>query len=502
MQQIVQLNPEDDLPSLRARLDAAELSHIVLAVPRGCRALQSDRDVQLLRRAAEDTGIEIGFVTRDADIRERAAKFGFPVFHSAFEAQQTRWRMVSLDRDVPQAAPSRSFLPWPGSSGGDPADRMRQLWILVAIGSIVLFVMCLFGAIFMPAANIHLVPATMAFSISTEFVADPTTGQANSSTLSIPARRITREISGTAQFKTTTEKSVPNAPSTGTVIFSNQRTEETAIPQGTVVKTTGGIPIRFLTLAAVTLPAGINSRMEAPIQAVEPGPVGNVKELAINSIEGPLAISARVINVRPTVSGSLRPVKVVTADDKKKLETLLVQQVKQQSIPLLRKDLKAGEFLPPDSVVLDLGDEVYDHAVDEPADVLNLYVTGTAFGLAVDEEDAGSLARSLLQKQLRGGYALLPDGVKIEPLSGGKYQGVALRMPVKATGYATPLVDIGKLRDGIQGKTAEEATLYLQSAVSLAQPPDINITPAGWNRMSWLGFRIAIFVEPQAVGQK
>ena len=513
MHQIIQLKPEDDIASIRARIENAELAHVVLVVPRACLALESERGLQLLRRAAEDTGTEIALVAHDDDLRDRAEDLGFPTFNSLAQAQRTRWKMQPLSEAMMQSASggrlfatrhTLSAAPPEHIAGGGlkPAvivERFKPWWGSIAALVLASCALCIGAALFVPAAKVRIVPASLALMTTTDVLADPSVAQVNSATRTIPARRVTREISGTAQLQTTTQKQVPNASSTGTVVFTNLRAEETTIPQGTIVKTSAGVPIRFTTTTTATLPAGVGNRAEAPIQAVEPGPAGNVRELAINTIDGSLSIAARVINLKPTVSGSLKSVKVVTADDKKKLEAQLLQQMRQQSVAVLQKELKPNEFIPAEAVLIDPNDAIYDRAVDEPADVLNLRITAEAFALAIDREDLVLIMRALLEKQMQVGYQLLPDGLAADALTGGKYQGIAFRLPVRAVGYATPQIDAGKVSRALQGKSADEAARYLSAALNLAQPPEISISPLGWNQMPWLAFRIAVFVEPQPV---
>ncbi len=497
MHQVIQLNPDDDISSIRAQIESAELARVILVVPRNCRALSNDRGLQLLRRAAEDAGSQIGLVTHDLQVRDRAGAFGFPIFNSVTQAQRLQWRMEPLSSDIVQGTPRGS--PAPSQHPGAPsADLFRQWWGAVVVGIVACCMLCFLASIFVPTATVRLVPSALALSVSGEIIADPSITQVNAETRSVPARRVTKEISGTLSLKTTKLQSVPNAPSTGTVIFSNMRGEDTLVPQGTIVMTSAGVPIRFTTVTTATIPAGVNNRVEIPVQAVEPGPTGNVKELAINTIEGPLALSARVINTSPTASGSLKPVKVVTADDKTSLETKLLQQMRQQGYDLLRQDLKPNEFMPLEAVLVDVGDETFDHAVDDPTDTLNLRIVGTAFGLAIDYDDIDALARLLLDKQLEVGYQLLPSDAQVDILPGGNYQGIALRLPMRGTGYATPQIDTGKVAAALQGKTVQEAETYLYSTVKLGRPPDISISPMGWNRFPWLGFRIAVFVDQPA----
>ncbi len=502
MQQTIQLVPQDDLASIRAKISSAELSHILLMVPRGCIALESESGMRLLRRAADDAGAQVALVAHDEEMRERAEMFGLPAFSSLAQAHRTRWKMRPLIGDSVQSIlnppPPESVV----RAAPDPAEFIRRWWgaivTLLAAGML----LCIAAVLFVPAANVRIVPSSVALTMTTQVLLDSSMSQVSSELGAIPARRLTREVNGTAQLKTTTTKSLPDARSSGTVIFTNLRAEELTIPPGTVVKTSAGVPIRFTTVETATLPVGINSRVETPIQAIDPGPAGNVKELAINTIESSLNLEARVINLKPTVSGTMRPVKVVTADDKKKLEAQLMQQLKAQGTDVLKRELKEGEFLGPDSVVIDTDSISFDHAVDEPADVLNLRITATAFGLAADRGDLELLARTLLEKEMPPGYALLPNGVQVDPMPGGKYQAIMLRMPFRAVGYTTPQINTAQVARALQGKTIDDAKAYLASSINLAQPPEINVTPIGWFRMPWFSFRIAVFAEPPPVAGK
>ncbi len=379
---------------------------------------------------------------------------------------------------------------------------MPPLWVLMATAALLTCMICSAGVLLVPAANVRIVPSSIALALTTDLTIDPSVSQVNANTRTIPARRMLREVKGSAQLKTTTEKSLPNAPSTGTVIFSNLRGEKTSIPKGTIVKTSGGVPVRFATTADAALPASVNSRVEVPIRAMDPGPSGNVKELSINTIDGALALEARVINLRATASGSNKPVKVVTADDKKKLETMLVQQLTQQGTVELKNSLKEGEILPAESVLVDIDTSSFDHVVDDPADLLTLTVSATAFGLAVNQTDPQTVLRSMIQKQIQAGYQMLDAAIVVESQPGAKYQGIALKWPIKATGFAAPQMDPSKISSALQGKSTREAADYLTATYRLAAPPEISTTPVDWGQLPWLGFRIAVFVEPQRVGVK
>ena len=502
MHQILQLQPDDDILTIRARIENAELAHLVLVVPRDCTFLESASGLQLLRRAADDLGAQIALVAHDDLVRERAIEYGFPVFNSLTQAQRARWKMQTPTRattihtaNVPPPAP-------PELVADSFVTKILREWrgpILAIAGALVLLGIAAF--IFVPTAQVYLIPAPMVLTTTTDILIDSSNSNVDTTVRSIPARRILQETSGTSSLRTTTTKTVPDARSMGTVVFTNLRSEETIVPLGTVVVTSAGVPIRFTTTDTVTVPSGVGARVEAPVQAVDPGPAGNVKELSINAVEGSMTLSVRVINTKPMASGSLRPVKVVTETDKKKLEEIVLAQLKQQAPTTLLSALKSNEFVPPDSVLVDPTDRLFDRAVDEPADVLNLKMTADAFGLGVDKDDLNLLMGTILQRQLPAGYQLLTNGVKVDMLAGGKYQGIQLRQPIRAVGYAAPQLDPSKVASALQGKSVDDAKKYLAGAAQLAQPPDIRVSPPGWTQMPFLAFRIAVFIETPTVGK-
>jgi hypothetical protein len=498
MYQIIQLQPEEDIRTISAKIELAELAHLVLVVPRDCRALESNSGLQLLRRAADDLGTQIALVAHNDFARAHAAEFGFPVFSSITQAQRTHWQMQEIKRDgVLRVSASQTATQ--ESKPFDVASTIREWRGAILLMALAMLLLCIAAFFFVPTAQVRIVPSSVALTTSTDVIIDSSIGQVTAETRSIPARRLNHEISGILQIKTTTTKNMPDARSIGTVTFTNLRSEETVVPPGIVVMTSAGVPIRFTTLTTATVPAGLNSRVDAQVQAIDPGPVGNVKALAINSVEGSMSLSVRVINTQPTTSGNVRAVKVVTADDKKKAQDQLEKILQAQAPAVLQSILKPNEFVPPDSVLVDSEELQFDHLVDEPADALNLKITANAFGLAVDRTDLESLVSLMLQNQMQPGYQLLPNGIKVDTAPGAKFQGIPLRQPIRAVGYTTPQIDPAKVASSLQGKSIDEAKQFLSTKLNLAQPPEISVAPTGWFRMPWFAFRIAVFVEPPKV---
>ena len=240
MYQIIQLQPDDDLAAIRARIEISELARVILIVPRDCATLESVSGLQLLRRAADDLATPLALVAHNDYVRAHATEFGFPVFNSLTQAQNTKWRMgeskresnphrqETLSVDVPE---SKRFAVTPATIQNWRGAMIAAIIALVLLGVVAFF--------FVPTAQVRLVPSAVALTTSTDVIVDSSILQVTAATHSIPARRLNREISGTLQLRMTTTKTIPDARSTGNVTFSNLRAEEIAIPPGTILGLVG-----------------------------------------------------------------------------------------------------------------------------------------------------------------------------------------------------------------------------------------------------------------------
>lgn len=98
-------------------------------------------------------------------------------------------------------------------------------------------------------------------------------------------------------------KRIPARRATGTVIFSRSTPapNDIIIPAGTRVATSDGTVI-FKTTRAVILQTG-QTQVEAPIEAIEPGSIGNVAANTITKIVDPISGIESVNNPNPTEGG-------------------------------------------------------------------------------------------------------------------------------------------------------------------------------------------------------
>ena len=80
MEQIIYLEPDDDILTVRDRLRRAQSKHVVLIVPRGCKAFQRQLDLRLLRRQAAALDLDLALVSDQTELRDMAVEEGLTVF--------------------------------------------------------------------------------------------------------------------------------------------------------------------------------------------------------------------------------------------------------------------------------------------------------------------------------------------------------------------------------------------------------------------------------------
>ncbi|MGB8645492.1 MAG: baseplate J/gp47 family protein [Anaerolineae bacterium] len=504
MDQIINLDRNDDVFRIHSQVEWANGRRVIVVVPRGARAISSEHDVHLVHRWADDADVQVAFISDDYYLRERAAAGGVPVFSAVGKAQRARWkwkrdgvgitpRATALDDGAPVA--KKPILDRLGLAG---IQFVITLALFVAAAA-VLGVAAMFLA---PAAHITVYPAALTVNDSREVILDPTINTIDQINNLIPASPFRSEISGTATIKTTKVDTAPADHATGQAIFTNLAGPKITIPAGTVVETSSGVTVRFTTTVPAELPAGYNVRVTVPIRAIDAGPVGNVKGLQINTIEGSLGSVARVINTAPTGGGTIKQVHLVSFDDKTRLRDLLASQLQAAAVGRIQKAAGGDVFVAPASVDVSVVTESFDHLVDDPSDTLSLHVEAVATGMAVDHADLEKFAQGVLVSKVPKGYALLPNTLKVTTDPNARVEGSAVIFTMHSSLQMTPQVKASDLLKGLAGKTPAEATDIIGQRVSLAGPPAIRISPSWWPRLPWWDMRLDLSVESQLPDQQ
>jgi hypothetical protein len=464
----IELDREEDIISIRDRLDWLRTNQVILIVPPGQKALSNPINLKLLKRKAHDLALDLVLVTKDPLIRSLAKEAGLKALPSESKALK-----------APSLQPTQ-------------AEEISPLALLFITLPFILAI--LIGvALLVPSARVELTPMAQTVEASFQFKADPGINRLNRAQAAIPAKRLRIELSGRGSIPTSTQKYVPDQKASGTVIFINKTTQEITIPPGVIVSTSTGENVKFTTVTTVTLPAFYQSQAEARIVALDPGPQGNVGAYLINRVEGALAFKVQVYNPSPTSGGTLKPVNVVTKEDKERLKGLVLQNLHQEAYQTFLSQLPPDSFLIPQTITVIPAQESYDHFVDEVADQLGLELKAVAVALAVSRSDLKVLASEALLPQIPSGYELLAEEMKFEALEAqeedGKYQ---VKLKVKAPAVAK--IDKALVRDEIRGLPISKAIEKLK-ALPLRREPSLEISPSWLGRVPWLPFRIEVKIK-------
>lgn len=536
---IVELPATVSAAGLRQSLLGVSGGRVALVVPWDADGLAHSGLVsfQVLRRQAETQGVPVAIVTTNARVRELAAETGLPTFRTVEGAQTSPWHFETPFYDYQPPPPRRN--------GRQAVSVQRRSWLAGRFRRVTLeqgsprpmpawleaVVLALFllaavavlasvVAFIVPVATVTLVPAQAPVTASVTVTARSDVEVPDPAKNIIPARRIGQRVEGGDTIEATGSASAADQLAQGAVVFTNRGLAPQQIPAGTVVATSTGANVRFQTLAPAEVPGGVGARVAVPIEALEPGPAGNVRAGTINTIEGPLAPLLNVINTAGTGGGNVKQVTVVTQGDKDRLRSRLEQQVIQKSYGALSELLQEGEFVPPETIGTIVVDETYDRFVDEQADQVSLRLRLLATALAVDGNAANELAFKALGDAIPRRGRLLADTVSyatgpatVTQLDDGT---TLITFDVTASGQAVLDIDPSAVRAAIRGLRPEEAVAKLEQDWRLQTKPEITLGPdwvlpilrrwdfdwlplAVADRVPWLPFRthVRVVFAPQ-----
>jgi hypothetical protein len=485
-----------------------------------------------LRRQADAQGLAVALVTRDERLRAQAADVGIPVFGSVVGAQEHTWSLVPSLLDALPPSPARDVhQPVSTQRRGLLASRFRTVklatgqrrplpfWLetllLLAVLLLAVTAVSAVAAFIVPAATVRLVPAQEPLAETVTITARSDVEAANASQRVLPARRIGQRVEVEGSVLATGTEFAPDQPAQGAVVFTNRRAEPQEIPPGTVVATSTGSNVSFETVQPVALPGGVGSQVTAPIRALEPGPAGNVRAFAINTVVGPLGVTTNVINPSGTSGGSVKEVPVVKQADKDALRAQLEQQARQKAYLALGELLREGEFVPPETVGTLVIDETFDRFTDEAADEVTLRLRMLATALAVDGAAADEMALRAMGEKIPRRSQMLSDSVRFSrgPATvETEGEAVVISFPNTASSVVVLDIDPAAVRALIRGMTPGEAVAALQSNWRLQVTPELTLGPDwiepllrrldfDWlplpvaDRVPWLPFRTQVNVQ-------
>ena len=490
--QLIPLESHDDLISVRDRMSWAKTPRILLVWPKSERIGLRLLDLKVLQRHAASLGAQLGLVTRHRHIRREAANLGIPVFISTGEAQRGVW---------PEKAPS-------GHTYRPPRKDLRELlesargregeWrglFAVRFGAFALGVLAVLAVVslFIPRAQVVLSPETDVQTVSLPVQADPT-AEGVSITGTLPLRQARVTVTGEKQALASGNMAVPEARAEGVVTFRNLTQEPVRIPVGTILVSTGLPGVRFETIEAAQLPAGINQHVDVAIRAESPGANGNVEVETIQAIEGGVGLSAAVTNQEATSGGRDRLAQAPTERDREGLREALLDELEVEALSMIESGREAGDEVLTDSIqVSRVLNETFNPPAGQAGRNLSLDLEVEFSAAYISGKDLDELATTVLGTSLPAGFVVSDAPLEFEKL--GAYRRTSsgviswnLRVSRRIEVHIDPAQVITLLR----GRQVAEAERELLRSLPLRASPEIRVRPAWWPILPLIPFNYSV----------
>ncbi len=340
---------------------------------------QSNRAGNTVRPSLDDFGDEDDLLPASIPIPDQPtritpsspARVSLPSTTSRREPQpiiqpSPQTRNVSINPSVQQSKkpiPTKSNRvvtnpPLKRRAGSNSNRDVKRIWAFVAIGLGVVLLAFLVFIYFGSNATVTVVVPSQPLNVSRPYVAS--TNQQNSQQNTIPSQVLTYTASATGQGTATGTISQGSQFASGIVTFTNKGSNQLDIPTGTVLSTSGPVPVQFVTVADVLVQpdTGPNTIPSvAPVQAHMPGESGNVAANSITLIppdsltkiaqhnnQSSLAPNTlTVTNSNPTTGGGAANVQAVSSSDVNTLAATLQPQVQNEIKAWLARVVHPGD---------------------------------------------------------------------------------------------------------------------------------------------------------------
>jgi hypothetical protein len=499
---VIQLEPQDDLASIRDKMSWAKAPRILLVWSSRRRRLRLDEiQLTLLRRHAASLGAEAGLVTTQRRLRRMAEQAGIPAYRTIAEAQ--RAALLVPEPQLPRLAPVRSpggehpgaaeLRKWHeehlGSMRGEGAGWTSKRAVRIGFFVLGLGSLLALGLIFVPTANIQLSPLTQTQSLIVPVTASPHVTTLGLSGV-VPARAMSLSLSDSNTLPASGSLLVPTASARGTVTLTNLTDGSISVPDGTALIAEGQSRLRLVTTAEVEVPAGPGETVDVGVRALQPGEMGNLAANAQLAFEGPLGLSLTAANAEPLTGGADGRQRSPTEGDRSKLYSVL-------SASLARKALAqaeaTGEVIFPDTlVVLRTSAEDYAPSQGQAGAKLTLDL-GQDFQLYyADQKDLEALGRAALDATLPPGYEAASGNISLAPISEPVTDSSGLtHWQVRASRTIRAAITPDDVIAQVRGRSLASARLALASLM-LKSAPLIQVRPGWFPLLPLIPFQISV----------
>jgi hypothetical protein len=514
------LDADDEITTAVARLRSAEDPSVLLVLPPGSRIGTSRINFRLLAAEAQARGRELAVATPDRGVRSLAATAGIVAYPSVaeYEAASRGAPADAMGVPVAEPRPEREAPPlFPALPPDEPVaptaahrrlrrprlaalDRRTLRWAAALAVLLLLIGAGVAAAVVLPSARITVTPVTTAAGpVVLDVVADPDAPADDPATGVVRAERLAIPLEVSGRFAAT-GRDVALTRATGRVRFTSENTLfDVTVPSNTEVSTQSGI--RFVTTESVVVPRASFSTgrttADAPVQAVEGGPSGNV---AANTItREPATLRAALVSVNnpePTGGGTRSETPFVSQSDYDAAMRQLTRELNQALEPAVSALAERETELMVHPGTASRGRITPDPAAGDVvgrrgAASFELALRATGSVTAVRESDLAPLAEARLRESLDPGYTIFPGSMDVE-VGQGRVHGATVQYSLQARAEQSRALDAAALLAEVKGRPVEEARRLLSRYGRV----EIEIWPSFVEAIPTFDPRVSLVVGP------
>lgn len=458
-QEVIFLDLDDDLGTVRAKLESSSADEVYLIIPRRSPILRTPLEFRILARLTHQLSSETIIVTGDGGRRSLARQEGL----------RTRRSVRSLSHL--SRPPGTRVWGLPALPDWVPLPSFTGLLLTTLVGGLAVFV--LFGVL--PVMTVSVAPQIVSQNQELEIFIDPSVKQVDLSRRLVPGEILQQRVEVVGSLPTGGSKKLGRDKSRGEVLFISQNNQPVNIPRGTILVSTTNA--RFATDQDVSVPAFSQGAAKVGVTAVDSGTGGNVAARSITRFEtlGIERITPR--NDQPIAGGTDRDGKAVTAEDVANLKEQLQNRAREQALAELYARAGGDRSLVQQSVRLRQEAESIDPAVDAEAEQVNGRLAMVASAVVFSNSEFNGMVQKTFLAMAGPGFDLPLSqlGVGTPEVLGVDDNKVRIRTQSQAG--LVRQISSEELVEELRWKSPAEARSILASFDGLDGAPRIELSP-------------------------
>ena len=458
-QEVIFLDPDDDLGTVRAKLESTSADEVYLVIPRRASILRTPLEFRILARLTAALSSETIIVTGDGGRRSLARQEGLRTKRSVRSLQHLSRPPGSRAWGLP-AVPD--WIPLPSFTG------LLLVAFLAAIAGVVLF-----GVL--PIMRVTVTAQTLSQERDVEVLVDANARQVDVARHVLPGEVLQQRVEVVGSGPATGTRRAGRDRARGEVVFISQHPQPVVLPRGSTLVANNGA--RFQTDQDVTIPAMSQGVARVGVTAVDPGSIGNVEARQITRVDAPGIQNISARNDRDTGGGSDRDARSVTAEDLAKLRDQLQNRAREQALAELYARTGPERSLIQQSVQLRTEAEAFEPGVDAEAEQINGRLALVATAVVFRNAEFNSLVQAVFLAGAGPNLDLPMSQLAVGTPQVLEVQNQRVRLKTSSEAVMVRQVDADDIADQLRGKSAAEARSLLTRLDGLAGSPRIDISP-------------------------